>query len=124
MTDDKVTLSVTANTDITIQTSTESSSCDKSSAILYHKNNSHRTSECPVSVYGRRQAPSNTDSDYTWRRDYRTHDNKPVLRDIKPFRPAYDRRPSSPSSDVSSGSKLKSALLSPRQIPPAPAPKN
>ena len=94
----------------------------------YHKNNSHWTSECPVSAYGRRPAPSNFQMrrssqtpNNTWRRDSSTYNN-PVQRDIRPPRPVFDRRSSSPRSDTSSTSKLRSAVRTPRPTTPSPAP--
>ena len=94
----------------------------------YHKNSSHWTSECPVAAYGRRPAQSNYQMrrssqtpNNTWRRDSSTYNN-PVQRDIRPPRPAFDRRSSSPRSDTSSTSKLRSALRTPRPTTPSPAP--
>jgi len=96
----------------------------------YHKNNSHWTSEFPVSAYGRRHAPSNFQMrrspqtpNNTWRRDYSTYNN-PVQRDNRPSRPAFDRRSSSPRSDGSSVSKLRSALRTSRPTPTTSAPIN
>ena len=48
----------------------------------------------------------------------------PVQRDFRPSRPAFDRRSSSPGSDVSSGSKLNSALKTPRPTSTTPGPMN
>ena len=62
------------------------------------------------------QTPNNT-----WRRDSSTY-NGPVQRDIRPPRPVFDRRSSSPRSDTSSTSKLRSALRTPRPTTPSPAP--
>jgi len=66
--------------------------------FTYHKNNSHWTSECPVAAYGRRPAPStfqvrrsSQTPNNTWRRNNSTYNN-PVQRDIRPSRPAFDRR--------------------------------
>ena len=69
----------------------------------------------------RRRSPQTPN--YTWRRDYSTYNNL-VQRDIRPFRPAFDRRSYSPISDVSSGSKLRSALRTQRPTHTTPAPIN
>jgi len=83
-----------------------------------------------VSAYARRPAPSNFQMrrspqtpNNTWRRNYNSYNN-PVQRNIRPSRPAFDRGSTFPRSDVSSGSKLKSALRTPRPTPTTPAPMN